>query len=177
MMIDGASHHQHISSLIQGVLTLTQVAKGERLLDQIHQILARGDSESQLDESRLEALSEQFYTVIPHKIGRSAAAMRAAIIKSECCSVVLRFVWSERVCRVCVDTAPTQLEAKQELVQLMRDLVNVGSALGGGASSELARVDQRYAALRCDINDVTNQAEVCVVRGEANIMCRFLSCL
>jgi hypothetical protein len=43
----------------------------------------------------------------------------------------------------------------------MRDLLNVGTALGGGGGGgEVARVDQRYAALRCTIVDVTADSNV-----------------
>lgn len=60
------------------------------------------------DQAQLEQLSEQFYSVVPHHIGRSAAGLRAAIIRT-----------------------PTMLDEKQQLVQLMRDLVSLGASLDG----------------------------------------------
>lgn len=109
-----------------GVLTLAQVAKGERILDQIQHALERD-----APRSALEQLSAQFFTVVPHQVGRTVAS---AVI-----------------------TTPAQLEEKQELVQLMRDLVSVTSSVASsssGGSDAVALVDLRYAALRCDIAPV-----------------------
>jgi hypothetical protein len=114
-----------------GVLTLAQVAKGERVLDQIHQALQRD-----APLAALQQLSTQFYTIVPHQVGRSKSAISAAVIST-----------------------PAQLEEKQELVQLMRDLVSVSSTVAGGGSgvaTESALVDQRFAALRCEIVHVTD---------------------
>jgi hypothetical protein len=112
-----------------GVLTLAQVSKGERVLDQIHSALQRESG-----GGVLEQLSAQFYTIVPHTVGRSKSAISSAVIRTA-----------------------AQLEEKQELVQLMRDLVSVSSSVGG--SGESALVDQRYAALRCTIESVTNTGE------------------
>lgn len=59
-----------------GVLNLSQVQKGEALIDKMAALHASGE----LDQDTAEALSSEFYTIIPHKIGRSKADVKAAVI-------------------------------------------------------------------------------------------------
>lgn len=59
-----------------GVLTLAQVIKGEGIIDQMASLHADG----KLDRATAEQLSSEFYTVIPHKIGRSKAEVKGAVI-------------------------------------------------------------------------------------------------
>jgi len=73
-----------------GVLTLAQVDKGEEILRQLTSIIISPN----LDHKKLEELSGQFYTVIPHRIGRSLTDVRASILttvkavdeNASCCS-------------------------------------------------------------------------------------------
>lgn len=87
-----------------GVLTLTQVEKGEAILDELQTLYET----NKLDQASAERLSSDFYTVIPHPIGRSKMAVMAAVLKT-----------------------PEAFEQKRELLQLMKDMVQVNSAGGG----------------------------------------------
>src|SRR5205814_8092174 len=80
-------------------------------------------------EHALEQLSGEFYTAIPHRFGRSRAAIANAVINT--------------------------LEAfdqKQSTLQLMKDMLQVN----GEAGSVLfdAKIDNEYEALRCQIGVV-----------------------
>ncbi len=82
-----------------GILSLEQVEKGEAVLRELNNLL----KSSSIKDSELEDLSAQFYTLIPHNLGgRSREQIRKAIIKS-------------------LD----MLREKQELVQLMKDMLKV----------------------------------------------------
>jgi len=87
-----------------GVLTLTQVEKGEAILDELQTLYET----NKLDQASAERLSSDFYTVIPHPIGRSKMAVMAAVLKT-----------------------PEAFDQKRELLQLMKDMVQVNSAGGG----------------------------------------------
>jgi len=85
-----------------GVLTIGQIEKGEAILSKIH-----GAMTKKAGRSRLEELSGEFYTVIPHRIGRTRQAISAAVI----------------------DTM-TQFGEKQDTLQLMRDMLQVNGEEG-----------------------------------------------
>ena len=114
-----------------GILTLGQVEKGEAILAELHKLLQSGGAaKSSKRRPKLEELSGEFYTVIPHRIGRSRDAVAAAVIDS--------------------------IEAfgqKQETLQLMKDMLQVNGDAGqiGGNVLYDAVVDQQYLSLKCDV--------------------------
>lgn len=112
-----------------GVLTLGQIDKGQEVLDQI----AASLSKKKKDSDKLTELSGDFYTVIPHRFGRSKEQALLAVIDS-----------------------PTKINEKQDTLQLMRDMLNVN-----GKSNVLVNpeIEQKYKALNCEIETVA-QSEV-----------------
>lgn len=107
-----------------GVLTIGQIEKGQLILDE----LATKFSKKKQDRAELSQLSGDFYTVIPHKFGRSRDQALAAVI----------------------DTAQ-KVNDKQDTLQLMRDMLNVN-----GKSNVLVNpeIEQKYLALGCTIDPV-----------------------
>lgn len=105
-----------------GVLTIGQVENGEKILQQAFDAFKAGGKKA---EAELERLSGEFYTVIPHRIGRTRAAIQAAVINSL-----------------------AAFEQKQETLQLMKDMLQVN-----GEQNVLVDpgIDGKYAALKCDI--------------------------
>jgi poly [ADP-ribose] polymerase 2/3/4 len=108
-----------------GVLTLGQIEKGEAILQRLWALFQKkkiGDKE----RDQMVDLSGEFYTIIPHRIGRSRRAVQEATI----------------------DTLP-EFNQKQETLQLMRDMLKVD----GDEGSVLFRdeVDKKYEALGCRI--------------------------
>ncbi len=106
-----------------GILTLGQIQKGETILMQLYQ-------ESQRKSPRIqtfERLSGEFYTAIPHRIGRTRAAIASAVISNL-----------------------EAIEQKQSTLQLMRDMLQVNGE--GGNVLFNAQVDQEYEALGCEID-------------------------
>lgn len=83
-----------------GVVTLTQINKGEQILNELYEIFQAGKMAS--SSARVQALSNDFLTAIPHNIGRARASVSSAVIDS-----MEAFV------------------EKQDLLQLMRDMLNV----------------------------------------------------
>lgn len=61
-----------------------------------------------LDDASARKLSSDFYTVIPHPIGRSKADVMASVLKT-----------------------PEAFEQKRELLQIMKDMVQINSSNGG----------------------------------------------
>jgi len=111
-----------------GILTLGQIEKGERILEDLYAEFKK----KKKDAGALEQLSSDFYTAIPHRIGRSRTAIEAAII----------------------NTMPA-FQQKQETLQLMKDMLEVN---GDNAVLFNAKVDQEYAALGCDMEWVPKTA-------------------
>jgi poly [ADP-ribose] polymerase len=139
-----------------GILTLGQIEKGEAILSELFERFkekmaqqgnAGGTSSSfttsvittsmlpaglpgkgttRLDEA-ITQLSGEFYTAIPHRIGRSRAAVAGAVINTL-----------------------AAIEQKQQTLQLMKDMLQVN----GEAGSVLfdARIDQEYDALNCRVD-------------------------
>lgn len=112
-----------------GVLTLGQVEKGQAVLDNIDQELKR----SKPRKAELEKLSSDFFTTIPHRIGRSRTAIEAAVIRD-----------------------PKGVLEKNETLQLMRDMLSVS-----GDENVLydGTVIDQYLALGCKLAPVTNKVE------------------
>jgi predicted DNA-binding WGR domain protein len=57
-----------------GILTIGQIEKGEQILAQAYQTFV---SKAARKDDRLAELSGEFYTVIPHRIGRTRAAVKS----------------------------------------------------------------------------------------------------
>ncbi|MEZ4327521.1 MAG: WGR domain-containing protein [Polyangiales bacterium] len=108
-----------------GVLTLGQIEKGQAILDQLYDAFQSKKGKN-AKADLLTDLSGEFYTVVPHRIGRSRQAAEAAVI----------------------DTL-ADFQQKQETLQLMRDMLKVNGD-GGNVLYDDA-VDQKYAALGCTI--------------------------
>ena len=110
-----------------GILTVGQIEKGEKILSELFDLFQRKPSKARADE--MVRLSGEFYTAIPHRIGRTRSAVQTAVIDS------------------------LQLfEQKQETLQLMKDMLSVNGE-GGNVLFD-ARVDQEYEALKCQIEPV-----------------------
>src|SRR5947209_4298771 len=83
-----------------GVLTVGQIEKGEAILQDLYQVFQ--DKKAKNRQADLERLSGDFYTAIPHRIGRTRAAVATAVIDSM-----------------------ELFEQKQETLQLMKDMLQV----------------------------------------------------
>jgi poly [ADP-ribose] polymerase len=108
-----------------GILTLGQIEKGEQILMDLYRVFQK----KKKNRAELERLSGDFYTVIPHRIGRTRAAIAAAVIDSL-----------------------AAFQQKQETLQLMKDMLQVNG--NGGNVLFNARVDQEYEALGCKITAI-----------------------
>ncbi len=106
-----------------GILTLGQIEKGEDILQDLYTLFKKGSS----NRSKMEDLSSDFYTCIPHRIGRSRAALDSAVIAT-------------------LDDFNT----KQETLQLMKDMLQVNGD-GGGVLYD-SQVEAKYDALKCHVN-------------------------
>lgn len=113
-----------------GVLTLGQIDKGQSLLDQAFK--AFNTKKMKGKAARLEELSGEFYTAIPHRIGRTRAAIQSAVLDSL-----------------------AAFEEKQETLQLMRDMLSVN---GEGNVLFDAQVDGQYTALGCGIAELDRKS-------------------
>jgi poly [ADP-ribose] polymerase len=107
-----------------GVLTIGQIEKGQAILDSLVAEFER----TRPSNTKLTDLSGDFYTVIPHRFGRSREAAREAVI----------------------DTA-AKLNEKQETLQLMRDMLSVN---GNGNVLLNPETERKYKALNCNIEAV-----------------------
>lgn len=108
-----------------GILTVGQIDKGAAVLDEIYSLFKK----NQGNRSRFEDLSGEFYTAIPHRIGRTREAIAGAII----------------------DTLG-EINAKQETLQLMKDMLAVNGEKGSVLFDN--KVDDQYRALGCAIEAV-----------------------
>ncbi|MCB9640103.1 MAG: WGR domain-containing protein [Myxococcales bacterium] len=107
-----------------GVLTIGQIEQGETILGDIYKLLQKKQTKKAGD--RLRELSSDFYTVIPHRFGRSRTDAEAAIIRDL-----------------------NNFQIKQETLQLMKDMLQVN---GDGGLLHAAREEEEYAALGCEID-------------------------
>ena len=107
-----------------GVLTIGQIEKGEDILDHLHDEVKK----KKQNKAVLEELSGDFYTAIPHRIGRTRSAVNQAVINNF-----------------------HALQQKQDTLQLMKDMLSVN-----GDSNVLynSHIDQEYEALGCKIEPV-----------------------
>jgi poly [ADP-ribose] polymerase len=108
-----------------GILTVGQIEKGEEILSSLYDQFKK----KKKNRTVMEQLSGEFYTVIPHRIGRTRAAIANAVIDSL-----------------------ELFEQKQEMLQLMKDMLQVNGESGSVLFD--ARVDQEYEALKCQIEPI-----------------------
>jgi poly [ADP-ribose] polymerase 2/3/4 len=108
-----------------GVLTIGQIEKGEAILQQLFGLFQKKSIGAREQDAMVE-LSGEFYSTIPHRIGRSRAAVQEAVI----------------------DTL-AEFNQKQETLQLMRDMLSVNG--DGGSVLFEDEIDQKYKALGCAI--------------------------
>lgn len=108
-----------------GVLTVGQIDKGQAILDSLY-----AEFKGKKRESIFKQLSGDFYSAIPHRIGRTREAIEAAVIDSE-----------------------TEFEQKEETLQLMRDMLKVNGDAGGSVLFD-DEIDAKYKALSCDLGAI-----------------------
>ena len=108
-----------------GVLTLGQIEKGEAILQDLYGVFSN-EKNATRKQRELTRLSGEFYTAVPHRIGRTRAAVDSAVINS-------------------LDL----FNQKQETLQLMKDMLQVNGE--GGSVLFDAKVDAEYEALKCDL--------------------------
>ncbi len=106
-----------------GVLTMGQIAKGEAILHELYELFQKKNRR----HNQLVDLSGEFYSAIPHRIGRTRGAIEAAVIDSM-----------------------AAFEQKQETLQLMKDMLLVN----GESGSVLYDTDleAKYQALKCRVD-------------------------
>ena len=110
-----------------GVLTLGQIDKGASVLTQLAAIIgtAKGKNIAKKWEDDIVRLSGEFYTVIPHRIGRSRDGLSEHWI-----------------------TTIDKIKEKEDTLQLMRDMLNVNGDTNVLLDPE---IDKKYKALNCTI--------------------------
>ncbi len=111
-----------------GTLTVGQVEKGEAVLADIQALIKQKAA-----RSAFEVLSGDFYTAIPHRIGRTREAIASAVIDSL-----------------------ADVVAKQETLQLMKDMLAVNG--DGGSVLFDDNVDNKYRALGCQVQQLAPSA-------------------
>lgn len=104
-----------------GILTIGQIEKGEAILEELYR-----EFRAKKRAAELTRLSGEFYTAIPHRIGRTRTAIQTAII----------------------DTL-AEFEEKQETLQLMHDMLQVNGDAGSVLFDD--ETDSKYKALGCEI--------------------------
>ncbi|MCK6508625.1 WGR domain-containing protein [Myxococcota bacterium] len=110
-----------------GVLTIGQIEQGESILGDIYKQLQKKKQTPKVAET-LRDLSSAFYTVIPHRFGRSREAAEAAIIRDL-----------------------NNYQTKQETLQLMKDMLRVN---GESGLLHEAKEEEEYAALGCSVEAI-----------------------
>jgi poly [ADP-ribose] polymerase len=110
-----------------GILTVGQIEKGEAILQDLYHVFQNKKAKKR--QTELERLSGDFYTAIPHRIGRTRAAVATAVIDSM-----------------------ELFEQKQETLQLMKDMLQVNGESGSVLFD--AKADAEYDALKCDIDPI-----------------------
>jgi poly [ADP-ribose] polymerase 2/3/4 len=109
-----------------GILTLGQIEKGEAILIELYDRFQDKKANARRRDEEMTRLSGEFYTAIPHRIGRSRADVASAVINTL-----------------------EGFEQKQQTLQLMKDMLQVNG--DGGSVLFDARIDQEYDALRCRV--------------------------
>lgn len=107
-----------------GVLTVGQIDKGQAVLDALF-----AEFKGKRRETTLKSLSGDFYSAIPHRIGRTREAVEAAVINTD-----------------------AAFEEKEETLQLMRDMLQVNG--DGGSVLFDDELDAKYKALSCEMQAI-----------------------
>lgn len=107
-----------------GILTLGQIEKGEEILQAIYMTF---QSKAKTKANKLKQLTGEFYTAIPHNIGRTRDAIAKHLIDNL-----------------------AAIEEKQNTLQLMKDMLQVNGESGAVLFRDV--VDEQYAALGCEIS-------------------------
>lgn len=105
-----------------GVLTIGQIEKGEQVLGEINDAV----SAKKPNRTKLESLSGEFYSAVPHRIGRTREAIAAAVVDNL-----------------------AAIAQKQETLQLMKDMLAVNGEHGSVLFDD--QVDQQYKALGAEL--------------------------
>jgi poly [ADP-ribose] polymerase len=114
-----------------GILSIEQVEQGEAILERIQQEVMRPSPRSNV----LLQLSSEFFSTIPHRLGRTKADLQAAVIRED-----------------------KVVKEKQELLQLMKDMLEVNS----NAKSNVIFHDDtvsRYRALQAEITWLSPESQ------------------
>ena len=116
-----------------GVLTLGQIERGETVLLQLYAILQKhgaATGATKITDAKFAAATQEysgeFYTCIPHRIGRTRDAIASSVINNL-----------------------EQFEQKQETLQLMKDMLQVNGDSGSVLFSD--EIDLKYQALKCNV--------------------------
>ena len=112
-----------------GVLTMGQIGVGEAILKQVYEAIKAGELHKEL-----EALSSQFYTAVPHKLGRTKAHVQAAVISTK-----------------------AKVSAIEETLQLMRDMLTVDGEEESVLYSD--NLGDKFKALGCVIEHVPSSEQ------------------
>jgi len=119
-----------------GILTHEQIERGQDILDQAFGVYQSLSNASKTRQKTLNAelvdLSNQFFSAIPHRLGRTRDDMQIAIL----------------------DT-PMEFEEKQETLQLMRDMLNIVHS----GTTTTNRLDAQYASLGCSIHPMNRRSK------------------
>jgi poly [ADP-ribose] polymerase len=122
-----------------GILTVGQIEKGEAILQRIYKAVQSLGEEpspgSETADDELQVLSGQFYSVIPHRIGRTRQAIASATINTM-----------------------QAVAQKQETLQLMSDMLEVS---GDEQTNVLydAKINDQYDSLKCHIEPLPTDGD------------------
>ena len=105
-----------------GVLTVGQITKGEAILHELYDLFQKKNR----SPGKLVDLSGEFYSTIPHRIGRTRESIKAAVIDSM-----------------------EAFEQKQETLQLMKDMLLVNGESGSVLFD--SDIEAKYKALKCRV--------------------------
>ena len=114
-----------------GVLTIGQIEQGEDILLSLYELFQKRQTKRVQDQ--MVSKSGEFYTVIPHRIGRTRKAAESAVIASL-----------------------EEFEQKQETLQLMKDMLKVNGEEGQVLFD--TELDAKYKALNCTIEAIPRKS-------------------
>ncbi len=113
-----------------GVLTVGQIEKGEQILDELYVKFKAGKATRKM----MEEASGDFYSAIPHRLGRTREAIASAVIDSM-----------------------EEFNQKQETLQLMKDMLAVNGEKGSVLFD--TQIDNKYQALGCEIASLDHDSK------------------
>lgn len=113
-----------------GILSLKQLVKGETVLSQLSQVLRQQHSGKPCVQSQINELSNQFFSLIPHRLGTHRSAVQSHVIDNV-----------------------SLLNTRRETLQLMKDMLALTDNRNAD-HTDLAVVDLQYRALNCEMKAV-----------------------